>query len=201
MSYRATYLVSNTVAAYQQRPLSLATLNETHDALILGLVDERTKQRLLGLWVTGRLGPLHKGSFVGFHKLVIDALLDVDPASSEADLSRVQGDGTGAPHDGVLKISVVKDDCRTLPAQLESDALEVGLGGHLLDAAACGRRACEAHLVDLHVASEQCAGATVSREDLEDTRREAGLLDEGSQGESTEGRLFRGLENESVAHR
>lgn len=48
------------------------------------------------------------------------------------------------------------------------------------------------------MASKQCAGTTVSSENLEDSWRETSLFDEGTKGKRREGRLFGWLENEAV---
>ena len=55
----------------------------------------------------------------------------------------------GSPVDGLLEVGVVEDDVRGLAAELESDRLQVGLGGGLHDLATNKCAACECDLLDV----------------------------------------------------
>ena len=59
----------------------------------------------------------------------------------------------------------------------QSYFLEIRLGSVLLDELADGGRACESHLVDLHVLGDGRASSwTVAADDVDDTGGEAGFL-------------------------
>ena len=90
------------------------------------------------------------------------------------------------PVDGLLDVAVVKDDVRALAAELEGDALEVGLCRGLHDLAADERATSEgelqfqsvraltegrtrAYLVDVHVrAHGRADGVTIADDEVDD---------------------------------
>ena len=69
----------------------------------------------------------------------------------------------------------------------------------LLNFLACGYGPCEADFSNFHVAGDYSTSTAITRQNLEDTRREACFLDQRSQCECCKGRLFGWLENETVA--
>lgn len=87
-------------------------------------------------------------------ELVVDLLVDEDARAGTADLAMVVAvrppvslyapskgtrslqDTESGPLDGLVEVAVIENDVGRLAAELESDVLEVGLGGGLHDLAA-----------------------------------------------------------------
>ena len=94
-----------------------------HDAVILQLRDLRTLEGVLGEWVTDLV--LLSTCLESLNKLVINALLDVDPGPGTATLAVVEEDSKVDPRDGVLDIGIREDDVGALSSELESHFLQV----------------------------------------------------------------------------
>ena len=95
---------------------------------------------------------------------------------------------------------VVEDDVGGLAAELEGDLL-VGAGDRLGDRLADVGRAGEGDLVDVRVLDQRVAGLAGAGDDVDDARRQVGLLaDLGEQQRGQRGGLGR-LEHDGVAAR
>ena len=169
-----------------------------HDAIKLHLRHLRALERILGKRITDHV--LLRPLLEPLNKLVIDALLDINPAAGTAALAVVEKDAKIHPRDGIIDIRVLEDNVGRLAPQLERDLLEVGAGGHLEDLAADDRRAGEGDLVDVHVRGDGRAGRLAEAgDDVHDAWWEAGLLDELGSDEATERSLFGSLKHDGVA--
>lgn len=177
--------------------LLLTGLDVTHDAVILELADLGA---LEGLVVEGVADLVLLGALLeGRHKLVIDTLLDVYTRTSAAGLAVVKVDTEVDPVNGLVDIGVVEDDVGGLATKLKGNLLQVGLGGSLHDLAADQGRAGEGNLVNVHVGGDGgTSNSAETGDDVENARRETGLLDELSKDESRKRRLFSGLHDDSV---
>lgn len=81
--------------------------------------------------------------------------------------------------DGVLEIGIVKDDVGSLTTELESDLLQVGVGGLLENFLADTGGSGESDLVDLGRGGEGVTDrGSVTDDDVDDTSGDAGLLEE-----------------------
>ena len=81
--------------------------------------------------------------------------------------------------DGFVQVGVGEDDVRALAAQLQSDALQIGLRGGLHDQMADFGGAGERHLIDIHVIGDGGAGGgTESRQHVDDAFGESRLHDQ-----------------------
>lgn len=133
------------------------------------------------------------------NELVVDALLHVDARAGTAALAVVEEDAKVDPGDGVVDVGVLEDDVGRLATELESDLLQVGGGGGLEDLAADDGGAGESDLVDVHVGRESGTGDLAeTRDDVNDTRGEAGLLDQAGGDETTKRSLLSGLQDDGV---
>ena len=133
------------------------------------------------------------------HELVVNALLHVDTRAGAAALAVVEEDTKVDPGDGVVDVGVLEDDVGGLATELESDLLEVGGGSSLEDLATDDGGASEGDLVDVHVGGEGSTGdLTETRDDVDDTGREASLLDELGGNEATKRSLLSSFQDDSV---
>ena len=133
-------------------------------------------------------------------ELVVDALLDEDTGAGAASLTVVPEDTVRCPVDGEVHVGVVEDNVGALAAELERNVLEVRLGASLLDLAADEGGAGEGDLVDVGVLGDRRAdGVAVTDKNVDDTRREASLLDELTKTERGQGGDLRRLVDDSVA--
>ena len=104
------------------------------------------------------------------------------------------------PVNGLFEIRVVEDDGWTLSTELESDVLEVTLGSCLHDLPANEGGTGEGDLLDTAVLADGLANAlSVSDDEVEDSRREAGFVDHLGHHESGEGSELGGLHNDGVS--
>lgn len=123
------------------------------------------------------------------------------------------------PTNSLLQIRVVEHDIRVLTAEFEGDVFQVGLGCCLHDlttdeGGACERDlyAClrlvatktvvisEIHLVDFHMLSDSGTdGGSVPCDDVNNSRREPDLLDQGADPQGSEWRELGRLEHNRVA--
>ena len=82
-----------------------------------------------------------------------------------------------SPVNRLLEIRIRKDDSRTLPTKFESDVLEVALRSGLHDFPTDEGRAGERDLLDGGVVGDRMTGnGSVSDDEVEDTRGEAGFV-------------------------
>ena len=122
-----------------------------------------------------------------------------DARRRRAHLALVVHDADVRPFGSLLEVRVAEDDKRRLAARLESDVLHRPRG-HLHDLLTGGRGAREGDLVDVGMVDERGASdAAQAIDDVDDTRREAGFLDEVGEVEDAEGGLFGGLQDDGVS--
>ena len=134
------------------------------------------------------------------HKLVVDGLLDVDTRTGAAALAVVEEDTEVDPRDGVVDICVSEDDVGRLATKLKGDLLQVGASGSLHDGTAGDGGASEGNLVNVHVRGKSgTSGLSETGENVNDTRWEAGLLDEVGGNEGTKRSLLSRLDDDSAA--
>ena len=110
--------------------LLLAQVDVAEDLVHLLLRDLRALlggrvERVADLALLGLLGQ-------ALDELLVDLLLDEQPAAGRAALAAVEVDGVEGAGDGLLHVGVGEDDVRALAAQLERGPLE-RVGGGLLD--------------------------------------------------------------------
>lgn len=174
-----------------------AGLDVAHDAVELQLGDLGA---LEGLGVEGIADLVGLGARLERREeLVVDILLDEDAGAGAAALAVVVVDAEVDPGDGLLDVGVVEHDVGGLAAELEGDLLEVGAGGSLHDLAADDGGAGEGNLVNVHVGGDGGTGDLAEAGDeVEDTGREAGLLDEVGEDESGQRGLLGGLHDDGV---
>lgn len=111
----------------------------------------------------------------------------------------VEEDAKVDPGDGVVDVGVLEDDVGRLATELEGDLLQVGGGGGLEDLATDDGGAGESDLVDVHVGGEGGTGDLAkTRNDVDDTGGEAGLLDQAGGDEATKRSLLGGLHDDGV---
>lgn len=124
--------------------------------------------------------------------------MDVDPGSRETDLSGIGHNGAGTPLDRIRNVGIVKDNRGRFPAQLQRDSLEITAGSEFQDLLSRVDGTGEADFTDSHVRRQNGTRRPVAREDLEDTRRETGLLDQLTERKRRKGSLLRGLDDEAI---
>lgn len=175
----------------------LAVLNVSHDAVELQFRDLRSLEGGHVEWVSDLVGLgalLEAGD-----ELVVDALLHVDAGAGAAALAVVEEDTKVDPRDGVVNVGVVEDDVGRLASKLEGDLLQVGVGSGLEDLATDKGGAGEGDLVDIHVRGESGTGSlSEAGDDVDDSGREASLLDELGGEQGREWGLLGGLEDNGV---
>lgn len=174
-----------------------AAVDVLHDAVELELGDLRTLEGVGGEGVTDLVlgGTLPEAG----NELVVDVLLDQQARTGAAALAVVEEDTEVSPGDGVVNVSVVEDDVGRLATQLKSDLLEVALGSGLEDGTADHGGTGEGNLVNVHVAGDGGTGNTAeTRDDVDHTSREAGLLDELTHVQTGERGLLGSLHDNSV---
>lgn len=168
-----------------------------HDAVKLKLGDLWTLEGVGREWVTNDV--LLCSLLEALNELVVDAFLDVDARSGTAALAVVEENTKVDPGDGIVNVCIVEDNVRALATELEGDLLQVGAGSGLHDLATNNGGASEGNLVDVHVCRDGGTGdLTESREDVDDTCWETGLLDEVCGVESGKRGLLGGLEDNNV---
>lgn len=178
--------------------LFLARLDVAHDAVVLELADLRTLESFGVKGVTDSVGG--SALFESFEELVVNALLDKDASTSTAALTVVEVDAEIDPGDGRLNIGIIEDDVGGLATELKSDLLEVGGSSSFEDGAADEGGTGESDLVYVHVSGEGGTGGLAeTRDQVENTRREASFLDKLGKDEGREGSLLSSLHDDGVA--
>lgn len=169
-----------------------------HDAVELDLGHLWALEGVLGEWVANNV--LRRPLLELLDELVVDALLHVDAGTGTAALAMVEEDTEVDPRDGVVNVGVLKDDVWRLATKLKSDLLQVGASSGLHDLATDNSRASERDLVDVHVRGNGgTSDLTETRDDVDNTWWETGLLDQAGGDEATKRSLLSGLEDNSVA--
>lgn len=175
----------------------LAGIDVAHDAVELQLRDLGSLEGLNVEWVSDLVGLgalLEAGD-----ELVVDALLHVDAGAGAAALAVVEEDTEVDPRDGVVDVGVVEDNVGRLASELKGDLLEVGVGGGLEDLATDKGGAGEGDLVDVHVRGEGgTSGLSETGDDVDDSGREASLLDQLGGEQGGQRGLLGGLEDNGV---
>ena len=175
----------------------LAVVDVFHDTVELELGDLRT---LEGIGVKG-VAELVLGSTLleAGNELVVDVLLDEETRAGAAALAVVEEDTEVGPRDGVVNVGVVENNVGGLATKLESNLLQVALGGGLEDGTANKGRTSEGDLVNVHVAGDGSSSDTAQAgDDVNDTRREASFLDQLGGVETGERSLLGGLDDNGV---
>lgn len=132
--------------------------------------------------------------------LVVNTLLDEDARARRAGLARVEPDAPGSPGCCLLDVGRVENDHGRLAAELESDLLEVGLGGGDGDLATGSNRASERDLVNVGVARDGLAcNGTETGNGVDDTSGNASLLDEVAHHERSKRGELGGLHDHGAA--
>lgn len=177
--------------------LLLTVVDVLHDAVELQLRDLRA---LEGVGSEGVAELVGSGALLeAGNELVVDALLDQDTGTGAAALAVVEEDTEVGPRDSVIDVGVVEDNVRGLATQLQSDLLQVALGGGLENHTTNQGRTGEGNLVDIHVAGDSSTGDTAeAREDINHTSGEASFLDELGGIETRHGGLLSSLEDNDV---
>lgn len=171
--------------------------NSLHDAVELDLGNLRALEGVGGEGVANNV--LLCALLELLNEVVVDALLDVDTSSGAASLAVVEEDTKVDPRNGVVNVGILKDDVGRLATKLEGDLLQVGRGGGLEDCAADDGGTGEGDLVDVHVGRKSgTSDLTETGDDVDDTRREAGFLDECGSDETTKRGLLGGLQDDCV---
>ena len=132
--------------------------------------------------------------------LVGDGLLHQHAAAGAADVALVEEDAVDDALDGLVQRRVVEDDVRGLAAQLQRQAA-AGAGQRAGDRAADLGGAGERDLVQAGVGDQRRAGLAGAREDVDDARRQVGLLEDLGQQQRRQRGGLGGLEHRRVAGR
>lgn len=171
--------------------------NLLHDAVELDLGNLRTLESVRSEGVANDV--LLRTLLEPLDKLVIDALLDVDTGTGTAALAVVEEDTEVDPRDGVVDVGILENDVGGLATELESDLLQVGRGSSLENCAANDGGTSEGDLVDVHVGRKSSTSdLTETGNDVDDTRRETGLLDELGGNKTTKRGLLSSLQDNGV---
>ena len=171
--------------------------NLPHDAVELQLGDLWALEGVLGEWVANNV--LLCALLEALQELIVDTVLYVDTRTGAAALAVVKEDTEVDPGDGVVDVSVVEDNVWRLAAELKGDLLQVGAGGGLENGTAGNGGASEGDLVDVHVRGDGgTGGLTETRDDVDNTWWETGLLDELGGDEGTKWGLLSRLDDNGV---
>src|SRR5439155_22520328 len=164
-----------------------ARFNVAHDALVL-LLRHLWSLRCLGVEGIAHLLRLRLVDQL-LDELAVNLFLDEESAAGTAALALVEEEGKVRALHGGIQVRVGEDDIWALAAQLQTDALEIALGGRLHDELAGRVFAGEGNLVDIHVAADGGPGSwTVTGHDVDHTVGEASLLGQGRDTQSGERR-------------
>ena len=135
-----------------------------------------------------------------FDKLVVDGVLHEDAVGADACLARIAVLGCGSTLCGELEIGIFEDDDRRITAKLHRQALE-RICALLRQQLADGRRTRESQLANDRVAAQFVANrfGVLRRQDVEQTRRQAGAVGEFRLREHRQRRFVRRLGNHRAA--
>ena len=189
-------LVGDT-ASGEGRAFGLAALDVGEDTVVLGLCDLGSLEGVVGEGVSDLGGGLN-GFLEEGDELIVDGVVDEDSGGCGADLALVVHNSDVGPFSGLFEVGVAEDDKRGLSTSLQGNVLHCSCG-HLHDFLSGGGGAGERDLVDIGVLDEgRTSDTTVTVKDVHDTRRESGLLEEGSHVQDGERGLFGGFEDNGV---
>ena len=132
--------------------------------------------------------------------LVVDRLLHEQAAARAADLALIEEDARDDPVDRLLDGGVLEDDVRGLAAELERHLL-VGARDCLRDLAADRGRPGEGDLVDTRMPHQRRSGGSGARHDVDNTRRQIGLLEDLGEQQRGERRGLGRFQHDGVARR
>ena len=113
-------------------------------------------------------------------------------------MSLVEVDAVHDALDGLINGSVVEDDVGCLATKLEGQLL-LGASDRPLNGFPNLGRAGEGNLVHVRVFNQHAPCLAGTGDDVDDARRESGLLTDVGERESGEWRRFRGLEHHRIA--
>lgn len=178
--------------------LLLAVVDIFHDTVELELRDLRALEGTLLEGVSELV--LSRTLLEASDELVVDTLLNQQTGTCAAALAVVEEDTEVGPRDGVVNVSIVKDNVGRLATQLKGDLLQVTLGSGLQDGTANEGRASEGNLVNVHVGGDgSTSSATETRDDVDDAGREASLNDQLGGIQTRQRSLLRSLDDDGVA--
>lgn len=135
------------------------------------------------------------------NEILIDAVLHIDAVGADACLPRIAEFGEDGPRDRRIDIGIVKHDEGRITAQFQAQFLDGGrrLG---IEQRPYMRRSREADLPDEWMFGQRATNLRrIARHDIQDSRRKPRLLAQPRQGQSCEGRLRGGLEDNATARR
>lgn len=178
----------------------LTVLNVAHDPVKLQL---RHLRALEGVGLEGVADLVGQRALLeALQELVVDRLVDQNARAGAAALAVVEVDTKVDPRDGVVNVGIREDNVGRLATQLQGNLLQVALGRGLQDAPANQGRAGEGDLIDVHVVRDGSTGDLAeTREDVDHTRREAGLLDQLGGIQTRQRRLLGRLQHDGVTGR
>ena len=103
-----------------------------------------------------------------------------------------------SPTNSLIQISIIKNDIRTLPSQLERDRFQIGFSSRFHDLTPYEGASRERDFFDLHMGRDGgSGGGSVSGEEVENAWRETGFLDQCAHADGCEWGEFGGL-NEKI---
>src|SRR5205085_12397823 len=129
-----------------------------------------------------------------------DIFLHEQARTSAAHLALVEPDGIDNALYDAVQIGIIEDDERGFAAQLEREFL-TGTGGGAANAASDIGRAGEGDLVDIWMAHQRLTNLrSFSRQDIDDTRRQAHFLDNLREFEGGQRGVAGGFQYNRIAH-
>jgi hypothetical protein len=194
----------------------LASMQEAHDTLEPLVVDERAEEHF---GVGGRphgtiqlLGP----DLEVLHILVRNVFMHKCTRRCHTSLARFHEEVLRVVPQRILDIGIGEDERGRLAADFERHALEVAVDGqYVRESSIClggttlnsqflhllpsKHRSRKAHLVDIHVARQRRANLAITSNDVDHTRRKPRLLDQITNLEYFNGRVFRSPVDERAA--
>ena len=127
-----------------------------------------------------------------------DAFLDEEAGAGAADMALVEEDAVDDAFDGLVDGGVLEHDVRGLAAELEGDFFS-GAGEGALDEFPDGGGAGEGDFRGGGVVDDVRAGVARAGDDVDDPRREAGVLEDGAEFHGRDGGGLGGLEDDGVS--
>ena len=127
-----------------------------------------------------------------------DAFLNEQARTGATDMALVEEDSVDNAFDGLVNRGVLKDDVRGFSAQLEGDSL-VGSSEGALDEFADRGRAGEGDLRGGGVLNDVGAGVARAGDDVDHSRREAGVLEDRAKFHRRDGGGLGGLEDHGIS--
>jgi len=114
----------------------------------------------------------------------------------------VEENTESGPTNRGVDVCVVKDDVGALSTKLEGDVLEVRRSGSLHDVTTNKSRSSECDLFNVHMRGNRGAdGVSVASNKVDNTSRQASLLEQRDNPQRAQGRKLAGLDDDSVTRR